>query len=240
MDGYESFESRLKLEPQEGLVFMHLPKTAGVSVGAFLNEKFQDDERFPIPWNSVDNSVNNLQLKKDSRFLVAGHMEAKHLDVINGNYGTINDYQYKVMTVIRDPIKRVVSEYYYSCSDAHPPHEEFIKKFPTLEHWVFNKMPRNPMVQTLTGFNNNYFKSLNFLRNNYDLILVLEDDLLEKPLANLFGLIETNLPKKNMNTNKSYSQSINAHTLAYLHEKLSIDIKIYEFVKSLYIPPEAK
>ncbi|MDN6292884.1 MAG: sulfotransferase family 2 domain-containing protein, partial [Tetragenococcus halophilus] len=111
---------------------MHLPKTAGVSVGEFLKDKFPNNERSPIPWDNVDNSVNQLQLKENSRFLVAGHMEAKHLKVIESNYGDHDRYQYKVMTVIRDPIKRVVSEYYYSCSEAHPPHEEFIKKFPTL------------------------------------------------------------------------------------------------------------
>lgn len=233
--GFESYLSTIALGENEGLVFLHLPKTAGVSLGDALKREFADEEVFPIPWDQIDTAVNNLVLPDDKRFLSMGHIRFKHLTMFEKRFK--NRVDYKVATVIRDPIKRIVSEYYYSCSPSHPPHQEFIKKFPTLEHWVFNHLPPNPMATTLSGINNDFKRSLNFIINNYDSILVLEQqEKMIQILRTMFSNPQFSLPTKNQNKAKNYSKDMDLrpHTRKFLEEYLAIDIALYEFFNACY------
>ncbi|WP_299300837.1 bifunctional 2-polyprenyl-6-hydroxyphenol methylase/3-demethylubiquinol 3-O-methyltransferase UbiG [uncultured Litoreibacter sp.] len=43
-----------------------------------------------------------------------------------------------LVTYLRDPVARVLSQYFYSISNAHDEMEKFVEKYPTLEHFLEN------------------------------------------------------------------------------------------------------
>jgi hypothetical protein len=89
------------------LFFLHIPKTAGMSLRAFLKDQFSDDEIFPFQgWEGV--SVDDLY-SLDKKRLVMGHFDARILAFMPADTKTI--------TFLREPIRRTVSALIHAMSD---------------------------------------------------------------------------------------------------------------------------
>lgn len=81
------------------LVLYHIPKTAGTTITLALIEEFSDDI-----WNAQ--SQSRVEAEKESLksyFIVSGHFKN---DFVYGNFEKKN-----VLTILRDPLKRAVSQY---------------------------------------------------------------------------------------------------------------------------------
>jgi hypothetical protein len=133
-------------------VFHHIPKTAGSSLTHELSQTLapyrnihvrhtatmQPGEHADLLMKEVDNFVADHATK---RYMSAsGHLRQNHLRRIAETVpGT------KVFTFLRDPAARLISDYRYAKTPKHPPHEEFARRYPTIEAYLDDPGQQNKM-----------------------------------------------------------------------------------------------
>ncbi len=92
--------------PKKQVIFLHIPKTAGSSLNSIIRRQYKSSEFFHV--NSINNEkemISKLIEIKDSKKIIFGHHSFglhKYLD-INTKY----------ITLLRNPIDRIISIYYY-------------------------------------------------------------------------------------------------------------------------------
>lgn len=125
-------------------LFVHIPKTAGSSFNGELvpilfpsahifvdYSKVADGSR---PFNELlDEAVEDFIAKALAKryAYVTGHITAGHVARIAS---ALPDT--KPITLLRDPVARVVSDYRYQCSDMHPGHADFMARHPTIDTYI--------------------------------------------------------------------------------------------------------
>lgn len=121
------------------VLFVHLPKTAGMSVGKSLQDAF--DKFHGVAWQDVGKSFR--QLTQQACYF---RSHTKSRQVLMGHYGWNEvslwkdaEMPIKCATVIRDPVARVISNYNYNCSAKHPTNAQFKARHPTIESFVLSQ-----------------------------------------------------------------------------------------------------
>ena len=133
-------------DPKALWLFHHVPKTAGSSLSAELAEHcppyrnihLSDEEyRAPIAgrpfWSQLDHAVDAL-IADDAQTAfrsASGHLLGEQAERIRARIPRA-----KLVTFVRDPVARVVSDYRYQRSAQHPAHERFAARYPTLAGYV--------------------------------------------------------------------------------------------------------
>ncbi len=105
--------STLPIKPRPALFFMHIPKTAGSSMRLFLRNQYGFDELYPHQdWRTV-RSVEDVARYR----LVQGHFRY--------NFRQVVAPRAKVLTVLRDPLRRTLSSLRHLRRDPNfaPEHE---------------------------------------------------------------------------------------------------------------------
>ncbi|MFZ5807180.1 MAG: sulfotransferase family 2 domain-containing protein [Verrucomicrobiota bacterium] len=110
-------------------LFNHIPKTAGVSLCEILQQTFSSRiwcvwllEMHPPIWTQVQKALIDRVLDVD---VVFGHLSYEGIKQFKAQGGN-----FQTAAFIRDPIRRLISQYLYGVS-THRFHEEFKKNFPT-------------------------------------------------------------------------------------------------------------
>lgn len=114
------------------ILFHHIPKAAGTSVGASLQDIV--DVFHGVPWDNVQKGFVKASNRaiydrtgKNMRQLIMGHYNAS-----NVNFWRNNRLPIKAACIVRDPVARFVSQYNYNCSEKHPAHMAFRNNNPDL------------------------------------------------------------------------------------------------------------
>ena len=134
------------------IIFLHIPKTAGQSVHHYLISNFNKDEIFPARVNSQALDYTVREIKKYKVF--SGHFDISFLDIV--------DQPKFIFTILRNPIDRILSYYFYLRNEA--------KK---LSFGEINSPQRQGMKAALELSPDEYFcdKNLNirqFIDDHYD------------------------------------------------------------------------
>ena len=90
------------------VVFLHIPKTAGQSVHHFLTTNFPKDSIFPARVNSQTLDYTVDEIKKYN--IYSGHFNMSLLEIV--------DQPKFVFTILRKPIDRILSYYFYLRKEA--------------------------------------------------------------------------------------------------------------------------
>ena len=162
-------------EADDVILFMHIPKTAGMSVGKALQAAF--DVFHPVSWENTNQSFRN----KTRKALYRRTDEANPCrQVLMGHFGW-SDVMYwrnqelplKCATIIREPLDRFVSNYRYNTSEKHPQHESFTSRYPTLEAYA-KALPTDYQLSLMTGAFYSFDHALEKLSRYYSFIGVTE------------------------------------------------------------------
>lgn len=116
-------------DPNERLIFLHLPKTAGVNVRELLTREY------PGPRSFIRGSPDHRELFRMSR------KEREAYLVVGGHYRfglhLLFDSPSRYLTFLRDPVERVISHFaYIQWQKLHAWHARVTSAGITLEQWV--------------------------------------------------------------------------------------------------------
>lgn len=162
-------------------VFLHIPKTAGTSLSnelenlrpPYINihrKYFDHGEKvtFSRIEDEIDAVVNNGALAKARS--CSGHFSWSQAAPIRKARDNA-----RFFTFLRDPVKRIISDFRYSRTPAHPTYKETIARFPTIEDYVTapetqDKMARFLMPDAMVTSD----QIADFIDNNYAFVGLLE------------------------------------------------------------------
>lgn len=224
--------SAIASTPQSGeevLIFYHIPKTAGLSVAALLDQQFKPEEICPdIHYHILEpKSVHWLKRFKFFR----GHF------FINSN---LKQLRQKKITFLRDPVERVLSEQryfetYYKQSWFHIPHF----------------LPEGQPIRTMSNHQCLFLSSLN--RNDpditpemhfasakenimHDFFFVGTTERLDESIHALYLLMGWEPPEIIPWKNKTdrESQTISPQVLEEIRQRNLLDIQLYEIAKEVF------
>lgn len=155
------------------LLFVHIPKTAGMSVGKAMQQAF--DQFYGVEWNNIGPSFRNLsrhaaymQSKGNTRQVIMGHYGWNELQVWRNQ-----ELPIKSGTILRDPVQRMISNFNYNSSEAHPACEDFVKRHPTIEGYIRSSGFDVQLTQAI-GYVSSFDDVLGKLTRYYSFIGVTE------------------------------------------------------------------
>jgi hypothetical protein len=128
------------------LIFLHVPKTAGATLTVILVRHYPQEATFLIggPGRPTLKDFEALPLHERARFTcLAGHVAFGVHRLLPGPA--------RYITMLRDPVDRLVSLYYYVReTPEHPMHERLIRERVTLEEFV-RSIPPDAQVRLVSG-----------------------------------------------------------------------------------------
>lgn len=215
------------------MLFIHIPKTAGVSVGRSLHEAF--DSFHGVEWNNISRSF-----RRGTRQAVYAQTRAPSRQVIMGHFGwpemqiwRNHEMDMKCGTIFRDPVARAISNYRYNCSAAHPDNEGFRSRFPSLESYVDQLSLDVQMTQAI-GYVNSFENALEKFLRYYTFLGVTEQ--LSASLAHLgrtHGLADLREYRKNVGSADN-GDEVSAAIRRKIEDVSHNDAKIHQLISLLY------
>lgn len=119
------------IDPSCLIAHIHIPKTAGMAVQTVLKEHFEPHTH--LQWNKAAENWKELTDGKEySGSLITGHLQFPQLFYP----GFSSERPIYCVSVIRDPLQRVISLYNYNRSLRHPNHERFSARFPSIDDFI--------------------------------------------------------------------------------------------------------
>jgi hypothetical protein len=160
--GFASFatldlDAFLKREaaPEELWVFVHIPKTAGSSFAAEWSTLRKPYRNIHVDYEDAETPYDVKLERAVDQFIAdarttpfracSGHITMQHVLKIRKTIPGA-----RAISFLRDPVERVISDFRYACTPAHPPYKEFIRQFPTIDAYVDSSASQNKMLKFLT------------------------------------------------------------------------------------------
>jgi hypothetical protein len=135
-------------------LFVHVPKTAGSSLGGelaalqppYCNIHIDHLDRSKPGPERFDAAVDRFLVEARQREFhsASGHILNRHMEQINQALPGV-----RPLTMLRAPLSRLVSDYRYQRSPMHPLHEEVAKRTPDLESFLHLPGQRNRTARHL-------------------------------------------------------------------------------------------
>ncbi|MGK7943896.1 MAG: sulfotransferase family 2 domain-containing protein [Microcystaceae cyanobacterium] len=235
---------------QKTVYFLHLRKTAGTSLAKAINSATTSPSLVSVDnWKDYFLSLYFSQQPSFDGKIIRTHsfygihlMNARHL---------ISKKRYTYLTILRDPIERAISYYYYVKREREPrykhPHADLANR---LEIEDFYQKPglKNEQTRIIAGIAS---KRLKTWKKGNSLLLAMA----KSHLANQFAVVgiterfnETidlinqtfnwklpnDAPSKKVNQSRPKQDELSAETLNSLRESHQLDLELYQFAKQLF------
>ncbi len=215
------------------MLFVHIPKTAGVSVGRSLREAF--DQFHGVEWDDIQKSF-----RRATRAALYAQTRSKTRQVIMGHYGwpqvqiwRNNEIPVKCGTIFRDPVARVISNYNYNRSSAHPANASFSNRFPTLESYV-KKLPLDVQLTQAIGLFDSFETVLSKLLAHYTFLGATEHlSASLRHLGHSHGLPDLREYRENVGKTKA-GDEVPPELRALILDGSHNDQKIHALISRLY------
>ncbi len=207
-------------------IFLHIPKTGGTTLNSVFQKQFVSNELF-----DHDRFQNKIMTIEDLK-----EREKEQLKGVSGHYFYgVHEYFSKpcqYFTMLRDPIERVISSYYFLQTYPIYPQvrdmtlDEFVKQMPfaqNLQTKMVSGVRRNPNLQKalenlrafkVTGITEQFDESLFLMKRE-------------------FGWKNIFYTKKNVTKTRKSRSEIPPETIRLIKEYNKLDIKLYHFGKQL-------
>lgn len=242
------------MKSNEKLLFLHIPKTGGTTFNHILYQNFAHSEQFKI--NPVDKKVSfdlyNVlsDRKKDRIKLFRGHF-------YYGIHDKLDISNYRYVTIVRDPVKRIISHYFYSKNfQKHYLYETLNSNNTSSFDYFsgkFNFEVINGQTAQIAGFDPD--------QSNLDRVDIIKylysNELYEKAIANIekdfsfVGLTEQfdqtllllnylhefnnftlHYSRKNVAKKINISKKIRDNEIDIIISNNLLDIRLYQYIKS--------
>lgn len=205
------------------LVSLHIPKTAGTSFRYILKAQFKKKDVarldiYPSGAIMLNEKEFDSEKLKDKIKVIQGHYTYRNI-----NDKLLLDSNVKFITWLRDPVERVISNYYFlnkiiANRLKELPNENLMNRIgKTLSEFVQFEENRNVMSKFLEGADLNSFKFVGFQRN------------FEEELQRLSKVMNWNSIKNlQLNTTDSKPRQIDQHLIELIEFNNQEDISLYK------------
>jgi hypothetical protein len=223
-----------KAKKEDFLLFQHIPKTGGTALSSRLHEYYGDPN---YKWyHGPDGALQALTKPELSYQAVGGHFNmflSKNLKI---------DRELMLITLLRDPVDRVLSQYYYLKVASEHPLCSVVNKYSIEEIFTNNIEDALPHFANLLTYKitmepeiANRLSSAKETLNTYT-FFGFQDDMagVEKFLGKLFGLSWFIIPLLNPNKSRVMLDNTPKKTIDVIRKYNQDDIELYQYAKTLY------
>jgi hypothetical protein len=229
---------------EQTIIFLHLPKTAGTTLTKILEQQYPAEQIYSIGALAQDGirKFKRMSVEERRRFrLVIGHLNYGLHQFVPG----LSTY----FTILREPVDRVISYYYYvRRSPEHYLHEFSNTENMELKTYLESKvsiMMDNFQVRLISGVWNEYpfgecpahilklakrnlsqeFKVIG-LTEEFDKTLLL--------LKQAFGWSRLQYTRQNVTGRRPMKQDLPPDTLQAIASANQLDIELYRYARALF------
>jgi hypothetical protein len=196
------------------LIFVHIPKTAGSSLTNTIYTQYNPTEVF-----SLDNPALNKvsQINKNTKCLLGHNRFGQHKELGPCIY----------ITMLRDPIERVISHYYYL---KYILNYEHIGKY-SLGEFAQLDLFSNMQTQFITGGKPDLEQAINNLKTFafFGITEMYNESLFL--MKKTFGWENIHYSKVNVNPKKPRRETILKDTIEQIEKANQLDLKLYQWAK---------
>lgn len=237
---------KINKESSSRWLFMHIPKTAGSSFSEAMQELLPPYKNIEVDYLDKKNDHNVKLSNAVDEFIhtsgVAGYRSASgHVpfDLVKRITESLSDY--KLVTFLRDPVKRVISDYRYQRTPQHPPYREFMEKFPSIESFITHEPAMNKLTKFICGLRGDASseRAIEIIENNFAFVGLVEMyPFSYNSMFQLFGhddQFPTSHSRKTPDTPDTKIE-IDEDVISLIKEHNRHDIILFEHVKKILIP----
>lgn len=244
----EENNSKHSMSPaHQTVIFLHIPKTAGVTLKLIINRQFHETEIFRIYGDELilqeaGDTLNEVDEKTRMTFkLIYGHFQ----------YGLHKHLKQTVsyFTFLRDPIERVISQYYYVKRDRdHLLHDKVHNHNMSLDEYLISGITtevNNGQTRLISGEDHlhaygkctpgllelakkniqSHFSVVGFLERFDESIILLK---LHYGWKNMQYFV------RNVSKNRQPRSEFSKATIAIIEKYNELDFELYEFAKNIF------
>jgi hypothetical protein len=216
------------------ILFVHVPKTAGVALFKTLAEAVGQDKA--IRFGSGDKTDQDRYLAMPEDKLREFRLIAGHFILPFFMRKPVQDY--KIVTLVRNPVDRELSVFFYIKTwNKHPMHNMMLNKdlYAYLDYRESQLQNRNPQCRFVSG-NASFEDAKIAVDNKYFLVAPVEhiekfyDELSKRLKLNPVKLKRENITKFRLGVHEVHPEIVRR-----FETLLSDDIKLYLYVKQKFI-----
>ncbi|MEP3347646.1 MAG: sulfotransferase family 2 domain-containing protein [Litoreibacter sp.] len=221
------------------VIVIHIPKTAGSSLQANLSwarGAIHGNDKGTI---SIDFPIANLPYFEG----LARHAEQRLPELLSPGFQVMNGHfryrdiapvlgalrpQVSLVTFLRDPIKRTISDYLYSSSPRHKGRDAFVASYPSFESYCKNTGEMNKQFDYMRPFTNAPLDvTIESARRNIDFIGRTEQfDQDYTVLVDALGVPDLRTESQNVSPRQDAARDTFEKYSDMLHDILSDDIAL--------------
>jgi len=209
------------------IIFMHIPKTGGTTLNDIFKKSYAENEIYDhVPLEAMWNHFS--QLKEEDK---------KEIKAISGHhfYGIHDLFSkpYTYFTMMRNPIERVISLYYFL--KTYPGYyEENMRNMSFEEYIDWDPQARNGQIHQICGQNSHL--SLEKAKENlkvFEVVGITEmfnESLLL--LKNKFNWNNIEYVKENVTKSRPRISEVSTEIIKKIEKNNELDIELFEYIKS--------
>lgn len=213
------------------LIFMHIPKTGGLTLRNIIDQQYNRNEIFKIPRNRLD--FEQKMSKKASNDLTCAY----------GHYRFgIHEYfqrPFTYITMLRDPVDRIISTYYFILQNKNNRLHDMVKNM-SLEEFIlgvgheadialYNHQTRyisgksEPDLQQAKDNIKNHFAVVGLTEMYNESLYLMKKSL---------GWKNIYYTKQNITKKRKGINEVSKEIISKIEENNQLDIELYKFVKN--------
>lgn len=232
-----------RLSNKNPLIFLHLTRTGGSTLRIIIQNQFPADVSFRIKGDFIEESLRSFynfsQQQRDGVRFFTGHMPFG----MHKYFSLPCDY----ITLLRDPIAKVISEYQFMSNRVQHPYYQIIKNMSLEDHVlsgvnsVVNYQTRilsgnwgMPHIHSLPLPSDALGVAKGNLRKYFKVVGVTEkfDEML-LVLRKIFGWKNIYYTKNNVSAKHLLKSEISQEVLDIINKNNELDLELHAFAKQL-------
>lgn len=230
--------------PSAPWFFVHIPKTAGSSFSNELRAILQPYKNVHIDYTNRSRTHDQQLNDCVDRFIASPDLArvrsaSGHIPLPLATRIQTARPDMQLMTILRAPVARVVSDYRYQRTEMHPPHREFIAQFPTLLSYIEHPASHNKMARFIAGPQADRATVLRTADEKFAFIGLLE--MYAFSFATFFALTGNPglLPREHLRRTPATPETevdVTPEIIARIREVNPLDVALYSHVHAILLP----